>query len=556
MRFAQYRLHPERFNGIGYVFAEDDEFCGVDLDACRCADDGRLTSWATAIINSSASYCEVSPSNEGVKLILRGKLPIPDKQTGRAAKLHDVDKFGDKTPEVAVYDRRRFWCLTGHRVAGTPASIEPRQHAIEELFQHYFVANGRKNSPGKTSNGKTSNGRATLNRLIADCQTASVGNRSERDFALCAHAVRRRLSKEVVWHRVKSVGKFAEGGRPYFDRTWDKAEYEAGDGVVESAGERSPSNGRRRAKQSSDARDDGGQIPLGDFGADALPMIVVDPATTPVADTLHQVTDRLLSTGHCFSRADQLVVVHDETIIAHSIVTELAGLLNQHVEFFFVDDEAGEYKPLPAAYGNTWLNQRVERSRLPVIKLFTRNPVYTDDWRLVAPGYDAPSGIYYAGPAVEARDNIQHLDTLLRDFCFKTPADRTNYIGMLLTAFLVPRFIGSKPAALFNGNQPELGKSILAQIIATLRDGHPAETATYNPNDEEFEKRLGAIVRRGVTTIIIDNAKGRRGIRESNRPAWSGQSPIRSSRFGCSATHRKSALRTRTSSASRQTRRT
>ena len=74
---------------------------------------------------------------------------------------------------------------------------------------------------------------------------------------------------------------------------------------------------------------------------------------------------------------------------------------------------------------------------------------------------------------------------------------------------LVPRFIGSKPAALFNGNQPELGKSILAQIIAILRDGRSAETATYNPNDEEFEKRLGAIVRRGDTTIIIDNAKGR-----------------------------------------------
>jgi hypothetical protein len=66
---------------------------------------------------------------------------------------------------------------------------------------------------------------------------------------------------------------------------------------------------------------------------------------------------------------------------------------------------------------------------------------------------------------------------------------------MLLTAILVPRFIGSKPAALFNGNQALLGKSILAQIIAILRDGHPTETATYNPNDEEFEKRLGAIVR-------------------------------------------------------------
>jgi hypothetical protein len=62
---------------------------------------------------------------------------------------------------------------------------------------------------------------------------------------------------------------------------------------------------------------------------------------------------------------------------------------------------------------------------------------------------------------------------------------------------------------LFNGNQPELGKSVLAQILAILRDGHHVETASYNANDEEFEKRLGTIVRRGVTTIIIDNAKAR-----------------------------------------------
>jgi len=185
--------------------------------------------------------------------------------------------------------------------------------------------------------------------------------------------------------------------------------------------------------------------------------------------------------------------------------------LNHHVEFFFIDDEGGEFKPLPAAYGNTWLNHPGERVRLRVIKLFTYNPVYTDDWRLVSPGYDAPTGIYYAGPAVERREGTEHLGKLLADFCFKAPADRTNYIGMLLTALLVPRFIGSKPAALFNGNQPGLGKTILAQIIAILRDGKSVETATYNPNDEEFEKHLGAKVRRGLTTIIIDNAKDRAG---------------------------------------------
>jgi DNA recombination protein RmuC len=117
---------------------------------------------------------------------------------------------------------------------------------------------------------------------------------------------------------------------------------------------------------------------------------------------------------------------------------ELAGLLNHYVEFYFIDEESGEYKPFPPLYSNTWLNHPGERARLPAIKLFCRNPVYADDWRLVAPGYDAPSGIYYAGPPVQRRNGTEHLDRLLQDFCFKSVADRTNYLGMLLTTLLVP----------------------------------------------------------------------------------------------------------------------
>lgn len=80
---------------------------------------------------------------------------------------------------------------------------------------------------------------------------------------------------------------------------------------------------------------------------------------------------------------------------------------------------------------------------------------------------------------------------MLRDFCFRSESDRSNYLGILLTAILMPRFIGCKPAVLFNGNQPGLGKTMLAQMIALLRDGRTAETVSYNRNDEEFEKRLG-----------------------------------------------------------------
>ena len=237
----------------------------------------------------------------------------------------------------------------------------------------------------------------------------------------------------------------------------------------------------------------------------------IDSRRTKVCKVLSRVTNSLLAAGNCFVRAQQLVVIRDDQISPVLTARKLAGLLNQHVEFYVGERGRGEYRPLPSTLGNTWLNHDIERERLPKLVLFSRNPVYTLDWRLTPPGYDRRSGIYYAGPLVPVRHGTTHLDTLLRDFCFRTPGDRTNYIAMLLTALLVPHFMGSKPAVLFNGNQPGLGKSILAQIIAILRDGHVAQTVTYNANDEEFEKRLAAAVLQGATTIIIDNAKvGRR----------------------------------------------
>jgi hypothetical protein len=350
-----------------------------------------------------------------------------------------------------------------------------------------------------------------LNELVAASSIAPAGTRSEADFGVCCFAIRSGVAKEEVWSQVEGIGKFAEKGRRYFDVTWENAEYDVRVGIHDKLQKKqklqpAPSP---HDEASSDGQSDGPAELDDDSDGIERPTIQVATQTTPVGATMGRITDHLLAAGNCFSRADQLVVVNNEAISPILSTPELGGLLNHYVEFYFIGDETGEYKPLPLAYGNTWLNHPGERARLPAIKLFSRNPVYTDDWRLVAPGYDSVSGIYYAGLPAERRDGTTHLDRLLKDFCFKSVADRTNYLGMLLTTLLVPRFIGSKPAVLFNGNQPELGKSILAQIIAILRDGHPVETASYNANDEEFEKRLGSIVRRGVTTIIIDNAKSR-----------------------------------------------
>jgi len=63
-----------------------------------------------------------------------------------------------------------------------------------------------------------------LDHLLEACAKAAPGERSERDYALCAEAVSRGLSQEAVWERVQQVGKFAEKGRKYFDTTWTNAQ--------------------------------------------------------------------------------------------------------------------------------------------------------------------------------------------------------------------------------------------------------------------------------------------------------------------------------------------
>ena len=234
--------------------------------------------------------------------------------------------------------------------------------------------------------------------------------------------------------------------------------------------------------------------------------------TTPVSELMAEITDRLLGTNQYFGRAGQPVAIRNQTIKVIENSNQLAGSLNSICEFATVKGSENQcsvfYEPLPPRLGNTWLNHPTEIARLPEISLFTRNPVYTANFQLVEPGYDRETGIFFAGEPIVPSSGTEHLDALLRDFCFRSPADRSNYLGILLTIFLVYHFIGSKPGVLFSGNQPVLGKTILAQLISILRDGRPVETVTFIDRDEEFEKRLGSRVRAGATTIIIDNAKG------------------------------------------------
>jgi putative DNA primase/helicase len=209
-----------RFNcaGVAFVFSPNDDYFGIDLDACRNPETGELMPWADEIVKRFATYTEVSPSGTGVKLIGRGTLP---KGKGREKKLDDVKRFGDKSPAIEVYCQKRFFCLTGQHLPDSPPTCESRQEQLDMLLAEEFPPTRSTNGHG-TGNGKPYG--KWFDKLLSDCDSAPEGERSERDFALCAAACRRGCERNEVWQRVKTIGKFAVEGERYFNLTWDRAQ--------------------------------------------------------------------------------------------------------------------------------------------------------------------------------------------------------------------------------------------------------------------------------------------------------------------------------------------
>lgn len=88
-----------RFAGVGFEFSSGDPYSGVDLDGCRDPETGEVEAWAAEIARYLDSYTEVSPSGEGLHIIVKGKVPAALKR-----------------PYIEMYSIERFFTMTGHAI--------------------------------------------------------------------------------------------------------------------------------------------------------------------------------------------------------------------------------------------------------------------------------------------------------------------------------------------------------------------------------------------------------------------------------------------------------
>ncbi|MGL4465184.1 MAG: hypothetical protein ACRC1K_23765 [Planctomycetia bacterium] len=242
--------------------------------------------------------------------------------------------------------------------------------------------------------------------------------------------------------------------------------------------------------------------------ADERPTVVIDQWESTVDAAMRQTTAVLADSRTFFCSAGQLRQVFTGECRPILSAPQFAGAFSMVGEVVYKTSSSESHLPYPTRYADTWLNNPQQIQRLPVLDLFTKTPVFDADFNVVQPGYNPTSKVYYKGEVIPPAERLDLLPTLLKEFCWRDPAaDRSNYVGFLLGAFVAHHFPGTHPGAVFNGNQKGVGKSILMQCVAALRDDKLPLSLTYNPNDEEFEKGIGSLVRGGATVINVDNAK-------------------------------------------------
>ena len=179
--------HAARFDGIGFVFAADDPYCGIDLDHAISTDTGEIDPAALRILRAFPSYAELSPSGTGLHILCRAALPGGGTKKPRGA------------IEVEMYDRGRYFTVTGTRWADSPDTVTDCQAAAAELYAELKGTNGTKPPPAPRraepltltdqellERARNATNGARFTALFDHGDTTGYAGASEADRAMCA----------------------------------------------------------------------------------------------------------------------------------------------------------------------------------------------------------------------------------------------------------------------------------------------------------------------------------------------------------------------------------
>ncbi|KFE40764.1 phage/plasmid primase, P4 family [Staphylococcus agnetis] len=128
------------YDGIGFFFKEP--YVGVDLDDVSQEITEYLESYdsdniISEFIDVLETYAEISPSGNGIHLILKGELPPKGRRRGN----------------VEIYDKGRFFTMTGKNIGGYRGITEDEMNKLSYLHSKYILKPDTEKKVINTSKG-------------------------------------------------------------------------------------------------------------------------------------------------------------------------------------------------------------------------------------------------------------------------------------------------------------------------------------------------------------------------------------------------------------------
>lgn len=113
--------NPSGVSGIGFVFTDEDEFFGIDIDDEAKVKPEHLEArryFVGQLLANFDTYTEVSPSGKGLHIIGKGRLPFPGRK--------------DSKIQVELYQQQRYFTITGE-VFQERTAIKDQQAVLDGL---------------------------------------------------------------------------------------------------------------------------------------------------------------------------------------------------------------------------------------------------------------------------------------------------------------------------------------------------------------------------------------------------------------------------------------
>lgn len=514
--------YPDRYAGLGYEFLKENGITGIDLDHC-VNDDGSIDQWALDILQSMKSYAEYSP-NDGIHIFVYATLPDECR--------HKFPLKGMRHEKAAVemYDHGRYFTITGRQLPNTPDSLESRQDQLDSLRSYLEVPYQKKPTRAQLSDLSdheliekachASNGSKFAALWRGDI--SGYGDDSAADQAFCnllAFWTKRDAARmdrifrqsglyREKWDRnARSGEKYGEGTiaraiascTDVYDPSYLKSQIDEGLAHIETL---SDHTGKPRPQIIL-----GGQLRnIRDESLEALALAEKDHPTIFIQSA------RLVQIGRDESK---------KAIIMHMGVSEMRNALTRSADFYRIKKEDGSLSHAlpPKDIADTIIALDPAQWPFQPLEAIVETPVIRPDGTILdTPGYDEQTRLYYAPhknmqdckvPLNPTNEEVQEalaiLEDVIADFPFPDDADKANTLALMMTPVIRPAIKRHVPQALIDAPKQGTGKGLLSDAISIIATGEPASILTAPTNDDEWDKRITALLMSGATVITIDN---------------------------------------------------